>query len=112
MGTVASVAGLAMALGQPARDARLLGAVAATRETNGMRRIAYAAHTERIETDLRAQLAEPEFTAVWNGGYALPFAVAVAEAREIASSADRPRLPVDEVLCGPVACRERRPITS
>jgi predicted ATPase/DNA-binding XRE family transcriptional regulator len=88
MGTVTGLAGLAVAVGQPERGARLVGAVAAAQETSGIRRIAYAAHVERIEAELRAQLAEPVFAAAWNEGSTLPFADAVAEARAIAASAD------------------------
>jgi hypothetical protein len=93
MGTVAGLAGLALALGQPARAVRLLGAAAAAQEASGIRRIAHAAHTARLTTELRIQLAEQAFTAAWNEGYALPFAEAVAEARAIVDSGGHSRLP-------------------
>ena len=45
MGAVAGLAGVALALGQPERAVRLLGAVEAARETSGVGRIAHAART-------------------------------------------------------------------
>jgi DNA-binding CsgD family transcriptional regulator len=90
-GAVAGLAGVALALGQPKRAVRLLGAVEAEGETSGVGRFAHAAHTARITTEARAALAESAFTAAWNEGRALPFADAVADALVLASFAGEPR---------------------
>jgi predicted ATPase/DNA-binding CsgD family transcriptional regulator len=90
-GAVAGLAGVALALGQPKRAVRLLGAVEAEGETSSVGRIAHAAHTERITAEARAALAEPAFAAAWDEGRALPFADAVADALALASSAGEPR---------------------
>ena len=54
LGAVAGLAGVALALGQPERAVRLLGAVEAEGETSGVGRIAHAAHTARILAEVRA----------------------------------------------------------
>ena len=94
MGAVAGLAGVALALGQPERAVRLLGAVEATRETSGVGRIAHAAHTARIPPRRAPALAEPAFAAAWDEGRALPFADALADALALASSAGEPPPPV------------------
>ena len=80
LGLVASLAGVAMALGQAKRGVRLLGAVEMARASIGIRRTSQAAHVERITTEVRARLAEPAFTAAWAEGRSLSFADAVADA--------------------------------
>jgi DNA-binding CsgD family transcriptional regulator/tetratricopeptide (TPR) repeat protein len=86
LGAVAGLAGVALALGQPERAARVLGAVETEGETNGIGRIAHAAHTKRILAEVRASLPEPVFATAWEEGRHLPIADAVAEARAIAAS--------------------------
>jgi non-specific serine/threonine protein kinase len=86
LGAVAGLAGVALALGQPERAARLLGAVAAMKETSGIRRPSLAPHSERITRQTQGQLTEPEFTVAWDEGRALRFAEAIADALTLASS--------------------------
>jgi predicted ATPase/DNA-binding CsgD family transcriptional regulator/transcriptional regulator with XRE-family HTH domain len=86
LGAVAGVAGVALALGQPERAIRLLGAVEATK-TSGVGRLAHAAHTERILAEVRTSLPEPVFVAAWEEGRQLSSADAVTEALAIAASA-------------------------
>ena len=83
LGAVAGLAGVALDLGQPARAARLLGAVATAREAHGLVRIAHALHADLIEADACARLGEQAFAEAFAGGRALPYAAAVAEALAI-----------------------------
>src|SRR5215213_9577039 len=54
LGAVAGLAGVALALGQPERAARLLGAVDAMKEACGIRRPSLAPHSERITRGAQA----------------------------------------------------------
>jgi predicted ATPase/DNA-binding CsgD family transcriptional regulator/transcriptional regulator with XRE-family HTH domain len=94
LGAVAGLAGVALALGQPERAARLLGAVEAAGKTSGGGRIAHAAHTACILAEVRASLPEPVFVAAWEEGWALPFADARADAMALAASTLEPPPPV------------------
>jgi predicted ATPase/DNA-binding CsgD family transcriptional regulator len=91
IGAVAGLAGVALALGQPQRAVRLLGAVEAEGEISSVGRIAHAAHTERITAEARTVLAEPAFAAAWDEGRELLFTDAVTDALALASSAGEPR---------------------
>jgi predicted ATPase/transcriptional regulator with XRE-family HTH domain len=84
LGALAGLAGVALALGQPRRAVRLLGAVEAAREMSGAGRIGDAWHAERILAAARTRLPEPELAAVWEDGRALQFAEAVAAALGLA----------------------------
>ena len=86
LGAVAGLAGVALALGQPERAARLLGAVDAAKEASGIRRPALAPLSERITREIQGQLTEPEFAVAWDEGRALRFADAIADALTLASS--------------------------
>jgi non-specific serine/threonine protein kinase len=97
LGAVAGLAGVALALGQPERAARLLGAVDTAAKTSGGGRIAHAAHSARILAELRASLPEPVFVAAWEEGRALPFTDARADAMALAASAEEPPAPVPDV---------------
>ncbi len=88
------MAGVALALGQPQRAAKLLGAVDAARETSGAGRIGDAWHAERIVAAARTTLPAPAFAAAWEEGRALPLAGAIAEAAAIASTTNVPSPPV------------------
>jgi predicted ATPase/DNA-binding XRE family transcriptional regulator len=88
LGAVAGLAGVALALEQPERAIRLLGAVEAAREMSGAGRIGDAWHAEHILAAARTSLPEPAFAAAWTEGRALQFAEAVADATAIASSSD------------------------
>jgi DNA-binding NarL/FixJ family response regulator len=106
LGALAGLAGVALALGQPERAARLLSAVEATRAMSGLGRISHAAHTERITAEARATLAEPAFTTAWDEGRARPFADALADALAIASSAGEPPQPVPREATSGLTQRE------
>jgi predicted ATPase/DNA-binding CsgD family transcriptional regulator len=90
LGGAAGLAGVALALGQPERAARVLGAMESAGETNGIGRLGHAAHTARILAEVRASLPEPVFVAAWEKGRHLPVAEALAEARAIAASTVEP----------------------
>jgi predicted ATPase/DNA-binding CsgD family transcriptional regulator len=90
LGAVAGLAGVALALGQPERAARLLGAVETRAKTSGGGRIAHAAHSARILTDVRASFPEPVFAAAWEEGRELPFNDACADALALAASTVEP----------------------
>jgi DNA-binding CsgD family transcriptional regulator len=94
LGAAAGLAGVALALGQPARAARLLGAVETEGQTSGIGRLGHAAHTAGILAELRTRLPEPVFDAAWEEGRALPIAEALADARAIAASTVEPPQPV------------------
>jgi non-specific serine/threonine protein kinase len=84
LGAVHGLAGVALALGQAERAARLLGAVGAARESLGMGRITQKHHGERITADTRAALEAADFERTWSAGQALSLEEAVAEALAIA----------------------------
>jgi non-specific serine/threonine protein kinase len=86
IGAIAGLAGVALALGQPERAARLLGAVDAARMVIGGGRIAHALHAERIAAEAQQRLSEPAFATAWNEGRTIPYADAVAEAIAISRS--------------------------
>jgi predicted ATPase/DNA-binding CsgD family transcriptional regulator/transcriptional regulator with XRE-family HTH domain len=87
LGAVAGLAGVALALGQPERAARLLGAVEAAGKASSVGRIAHAAHTKRILAEVRTRLPEPVFVAAWEEGRQLLLADALVDALAIAASA-------------------------
>ncbi len=94
LGVVAGLAGVALALGQPERAARLLGAVETEGQSSGIGRIAHAAHTKRILAEVRASLPERAFATAWEEGRHLPVAEALADALAIAASTVGPPPPV------------------
>jgi non-specific serine/threonine protein kinase len=94
MGAVSGLAGVTLTLGQPERAVRLLGAVEEARKASGVGRIAHAPYAERIVAEARAALSESAFTAAWEEGRALSFADAVADALQVASSAEAQSLSV------------------
>jgi ATP/maltotriose-dependent transcriptional regulator MalT len=84
LGAVHGLAGVALALGQAERAARLLGAVGAAREALGMGQITQKHHGERITANTRAALEVADFEAAWSAGRMLTLEEAVAEALAIA----------------------------
>src|SRR5215203_655623 len=84
LGAVHGLAGVALALGQAERAARLLGAVGAAREALGMGQITQKHHGERITANTRAALDVADFEAAWSAGRMLTLEEAVAEALAIA----------------------------
>ena len=85
MGQLAGFAAVALAQEQPERAARLLGAVAAARETSGVARIAYALHADQITAAVRARLGETSFSVAFAAGRALSLAEAVANGIALAA---------------------------
>jgi predicted ATPase/DNA-binding CsgD family transcriptional regulator len=100
LGAVAGLAGVALALEQPARAARLLGAVETEAETSGVGRLGHAAHTARILAEVRASLPEPAFTTAWEEGRHLPVAEALADALAIAASVGQEPPPAHDDVSG------------
>jgi predicted ATPase/DNA-binding CsgD family transcriptional regulator/transcriptional regulator with XRE-family HTH domain len=94
MGLVAGAAGVALAIGQPERAARVLGAVDAAQESSGIRRIAHGLHAARLVTETRSQLAVPVFDAAWHEGRGLSYVEAIGEAMAIIAAAGEPAAPV------------------
>ncbi|MBA3946617.1 MAG: AAA family ATPase [Herpetosiphonaceae bacterium] len=79
--TLDGLGGVAGALGQPVRAARLGGAAEALRERIGTPiPEAEQANHDAIVATIRAQLDEHTWTAAWSAGRALPLADAIAEA--------------------------------
>jgi len=106
LGAVAGLAGVALALGQPERAARLLGAVEIEWETSGAGRIVHSLLAERITEMVRTKLAEPAFVAAWDEGRARPFADAVIDALALASSAGAQPHPVPHEAASGLTQRE------
>jgi DNA-binding CsgD family transcriptional regulator len=77
-----------------------LGAVEAAGKTSRCGRIAHAAHTARILTEVRARLPEPVFVSAWKEGRALPFADARADAMALAASTLEQPPPVESHASG------------
>jgi predicted ATPase/DNA-binding CsgD family transcriptional regulator/DNA-binding XRE family transcriptional regulator len=94
MGAVAGTAGVSLAVGQPERAARILGAVDAAQEWSGIRRIAHGLHATRLVTETRNQLTAPAFDAAWHEGRGLPYAEAIGEAMAITAAAGEPAAPI------------------
>jgi non-specific serine/threonine protein kinase len=87
---VTGLAGVALALNQAERAARLLGAVEAAREAVGTVHIHHPHHAARVAADTRAALEPAAYERAWETGRLLPVQEAVIEALAVA----------DEVLVG------------
>jgi predicted ATPase/class 3 adenylate cyclase len=83
-GAVHGLAGVALALGQPERAARWLGAVEAARESLGMGQISQKHHGARLTAATRAAMNAAAFAAAWSAGRLLTLEAAVDEALAIA----------------------------
>lgn len=81
---VAGMSGVALSFGQPARAARLLGAVSAVRDASGIRTSGSRKLLERIRNETRAALTETAFEEAWRAGRALSLAAARADALALA----------------------------
>jgi hypothetical protein len=84
LGAVAGLAGVALAVGQPERAARLLGATEVAQKVIGSGRIAHALHAERIVSATRAALGELVFGQIFTASRALTLEEAIAEAVTLA----------------------------
>jgi tetratricopeptide (TPR) repeat protein len=81
---VTGLAGVALALGQAERAARLLGAVEAARDTLGLALIHNANHAARVATDIHVALEPAVYERAREMGRMVPLEEAVAEALAIA----------------------------
>ena len=88
LGAVAGLAGVVLALGQPERAARMLGAVAAAAEVTGAGRIADTNYADRLVVAARARLGDGPFAAAFAVGRLLPFDEAVTEALAVMARAE------------------------
>jgi predicted ATPase len=84
LSAMAGLAGVALALNQAERAARLLGAVEAAQDVHGVGRINNAHHVERITADTSAALQEAAYERAWVAGHRMSLEDAVAEALAIA----------------------------
>ena len=84
LGAVVGLAGVALALHQAERAARLLGAVEAARERAGVVHIVGSIHVERIESAIRAAVDRAAFERVRLAGRSLTLEETVVEALEVA----------------------------
>ncbi len=84
LSAVTGLAGVALALGQAERAARILGTVEASRESLGFTQIAHLHHAERIEADTRAALSPERYERAWSAGRLLKLEEAVSEALGVA----------------------------
>jgi tetratricopeptide (TPR) repeat protein len=85
LGAVVGLAGVALALNQPERTVRLLGAAQAAREGIGIGRQAHALHAERFEVDARAALGKTAFDQAWSNGRTLTLEETIAEGLALAA---------------------------
>ena len=83
---MAGLAGVALARGQVARAARLLGAVEAARASIWMKHLTWI-HPDRITVDTRAALPAAAFEQAWAVGRAMLLEEAITEALTIADEA-------------------------
>lgn len=81
---VTGLAGLALALDQAERAARLLGAVEAAGEVVGTQHIHNPHHAARVAADTRAALKPAAYERAWSAGRQVPLEEAVAEALAVA----------------------------
>jgi DNA-binding CsgD family transcriptional regulator len=86
LGQLAGLAGVALALDQPERAARLLGAVATARDTSGVARIAHALQADRITRAVCSRLGETSFATAFAAGRQLPLAEALADGFALTAS--------------------------
>ena len=87
LGAVAGLAGVALALRQPHRAARLLGAAEGAREDAGIDRIAHALHAARLTERARAALGNATFDQEWAAGRGIAPEAVEAEAKALAGMA-------------------------
>jgi DNA-binding CsgD family transcriptional regulator len=86
LGLLAGLAGVALAVDQPERAARLLGAVAEACDTSGIARIAHALQADRITLAVRSRLGETPFARAFAAGRQLPLAEALADGFALTAS--------------------------
>jgi DNA-binding CsgD family transcriptional regulator len=80
MYVVTSLAGVALASGQPERAARLLGAVAAAEDATGSTIVFKFWYSDRVLTTTRGVLGDSAFEAAWAAGRRMPWPEAVTDA--------------------------------
>jgi predicted ATPase len=85
LSAVSGLAGVALALGQAERAARLLGAVEAAREALALMQIDNVQHVERIAAETHAALEPAAYERAWSAGRLVQLEEAVAEALAVAN---------------------------
>ena len=90
LGALAGLAAVALDRGQPARAARLLGAVDTAREAEGLAFIAQFPHVKRLELAISGTLGQGVDTVHRREGQLLPFEDAVGDALALLDEVDRP----------------------
>jgi len=68
LGAVVGLAGVALAVGDSVRAARLLGAAEAARDSTGVGSISHVLHSTRIVDEVRSSLDPAAFAAAWADG--------------------------------------------
>ena len=87
LGAIAGLAGVALALCEPHRAARLLGGVEWARENAGIDRIAHALHAARLTERARAALGNATFDQEWAAGRGMGPETMEADAQALAGMA-------------------------
>jgi non-specific serine/threonine protein kinase len=95
LGAMAGMAGVALARGEAARAAQLLGAVEVARDSVGMRRMLNWLHAERITAGTRAALPSAAFEQAWTSGRLLTLEEALGDALALAAPEATPRASPD-----------------
>jgi predicted ATPase/class 3 adenylate cyclase len=85
LSAVTGLAGVALAIDQAERAARLLGAVEAAREAVGRMHLHNMHHVARVAADTRAALEPAAYERAWEMGRLIPLEEAVAEALAVAN---------------------------
>jgi predicted ATPase/class 3 adenylate cyclase/DNA-binding CsgD family transcriptional regulator len=105
--TIAGVASVALAAGQPERAARLLGAVDGICERTGLTVLGHDAQQRHTTALLRDALSAEAFAAAWEQGRAMRLEVAVAEAMTLPVLPDLPDIPDARPGTGPFGLTQR-----
>jgi predicted ATPase/DNA-binding CsgD family transcriptional regulator len=92
-GTIAGIAGMALAAGRIEQTARLLGAAEHVRQLLGVQFVAHHLYTQRVQDLARERLDQRAFSDAWKQGFALGVDEAVLEARTTLASLPRIRHP-------------------
>jgi predicted ATPase/DNA-binding CsgD family transcriptional regulator len=97
-GTIAGVAGLALARGQSDLAVRLIGASWALRDELGVRYVAHHLYAEQVQAETRARLSDHAFATAWSDGRQWSLDHTVAETRSILIPPTLKSSAVDRVL--------------
>jgi non-specific serine/threonine protein kinase len=87
LGALTGLAAITLDGGQPEFAARLLGAIDAAREANGLARVAHSLFAKQVESATCRALGDADFNANWHEGRTIPLAEAIADALAQATDA-------------------------